>query len=415
MLCSDAQNDMSQLIIPALADLSQDIAGNVPLDLIQTWLTSARDEDAHERILAPYVRVGTISCTDSAGLSKLSSQRPLVEVMKFVSEPKEVIYAHGRAIGGRGIGTWVADNTQMFYDASIPVDAVVRQMIAAQRAMRNFTVKVGFGIHQGSAYEIGGGLYGAEADDIEQFAEDETRGGEIGVSKKVRDALNAQFITKEERLGKILLDVDAGDVVPQTSNEWQYPVPFPRTFHESLRALDVSKPELVEALHRAHAKETTIILVRLFHAPQPLLLDTFAAKITANACLFRAANKFEARIIKSDGSLAILAATDPREAVRCAHTLHDELRSNGYIVNIGLCKGEVLLFDLDDGGSDLAGGPVNVASKLVEDTKDRNILVFEESVQHEANEHRATEPFTITKSGVEIKGVRRKDWETITY
>ena len=176
-------------IIPALADLSQDIAGPIPVVLVQEWVESARDAHTHARLLAPYERIGTIVCSDSAGLSKLSVGRPLVEVMKLVSEPKEILYRYGSAIGGKAIGVWLADNTQMFYNKSVAMGDVVNQMIAAQNAMRSLQVKVGIGIHHGKVYKIGSGIYGSDVEEIEGYTEEETRGGEIAVSRTVKDGL----------------------------------------------------------------------------------------------------------------------------------------------------------------------------------------------------------------------------------
>ena len=73
----------------SIADLSQDIAGSVPLELIREWRDSDRSEAAHERILEPHKCAGTIVCSDAAGLSRLGAGRPLIEVMKLISEPKE--------------------------------------------------------------------------------------------------------------------------------------------------------------------------------------------------------------------------------------------------------------------------------------------------------------------------------------
>ena len=390
-------------MIPALADLSQDIAGPIPVGLVQDWVASARDAGAHERILAPYVRVGTIVCSDSAGLSKLSVGKPLVEVMKLVSEPKEVIFSHGRAIGGEAVGTWIADNTQMFYDASIPSETVVSQMIAAQRAMSGLTVKVGIGIHHGTVYEIGGGLYGTDADDIEGFTEEETKGGEVAVSASVRAAIGAAIPTKEERAGKHILDFEKHAAEASASDDVFYPAPFPKAFHEAVRSLDAGDPAAVEALHRAYAKRTVIILARVFDAPHDQLLDLLVARTAAGAVIRRVAAQLGVEVLEATGGVVLLHVPEADKAASFARELIVALRAGGFAGNVGLCEGEVLMFDRGNGNWNVAGAAVNISSKLAEDTPERGVIFFESSVAHAAGPDAV--PFSIVKSGVTIAGV----------
>lgn len=102
-------------IIAALADLKQEIAGPIPVDIVSKWSRSAKTPQQQKIILEPFERRGYLVASDSAGLSRLSGERTLLEVMKMVSEPKEIIYLLGRKIGGEGVGVWAADNSLMFY------------------------------------------------------------------------------------------------------------------------------------------------------------------------------------------------------------------------------------------------------------------------------------------------------------
>jgi hypothetical protein len=393
----------SSALEPFLADLTQDIAGPIPVGLVREWLESAQDEGAHERLLAPFVRTGTIVCSDSAGLSKLSVGRPLVEVLKLVSEPKEAIFRHGTAIGGQAIGTWVADNTEMFYGDSIPPALVVTQMRAAQKAMRPLAVKVGIGIHHGAAYEIGGGLYGREADDIEGFTEEETRGGEVAVSEIVRAQIGEGIASVEERGGKYVLGEDDAGVEAPVADDPFYPAPFPRAFHESIRQLDAADTEAVEALHRAYAKPTVIILVRTFDAPDRLL-DLFVSRMAAIALIRRIASSHGVQVLETGSAVTLLAVDDVSRAAAFAREIRSSLRDHGFAGNVALCHGEVLLFDRGAGAWNVAGAAVNVSSKLAEDTPERGAIFFESSVAHAAGP--SASPFSILKSGVTITGVR---------
>lgn len=393
-------------ITPALANLNQDIAGPIPIELVKHWLHSGRTDADHERILEPYKRVGTIVSSDAAGLSKLSAGRPLIEVMKLVCQPKEIIYARGTAIGGKTIGIWAADNTQMFYDQSIDPNDVVLQMISAQRDIENVTVNVGIGIHSGTAYEISGGLYGVATEMIEEFTENESEGGEVIISPrihaKLKDSLNRIALT---RGSMYVLDYANCPFSEKRSYDVFYPAPFDRAFHVALRHLDLNDQDQIAALHRERVIETSIVLFRSFDQAQSRLLDSFTLNVAANAVIHDVCRKFEGQMVKSTGTLAIISCEKEEEGVELAVALMQAAKENGMVANVGISRGETLLFDLGGGVSDLAGGPVNIASKLAEDTNERGKMFFEGVVAEHAKRHGFTNAFDIMKSGVSIRGV----------
>lgn len=394
-------------IIPALADLRQDIAGPIPVGLIKSWVESSGDADAHAKILEPFKREGTIVSSDSSGLSRLSVGKPLIEVMKLVSEPKEIIYAYGTAIGGKAVGVWAADNTQMFYDKQIDVNDVVNQMIAAQHAIKDVLVDVGIGILKGTCYEIGGGLYGAQADEIEEFTEEESDAKEVIVSTSVKEELDANLQTRCAPKGPMHV-IDYTDVSQRAekSDNVFYPAPFDRTFHESLLSLDLQDSEAVADLHKERVQQKVIVLFRIFHGQEKLMLDDFVNRVAANTVVHRVCNDYACHIVKSNGSLAIISCETEASGVDLAIALQLAAQKAGYASNVGVCKGEVLIFDLGNGLWDLAGGPVNISSKLAEDTQERGHIFLDASVAQHAKQHGQQEAFAIEKSGVTIEGIK---------
>ncbi|HRI71224.1 MAG TPA: hypothetical protein PK156_43625, partial [Polyangium sp.] len=173
----------------SLADLAEDIAGALPAELVLAWNESDKSNSTQARFLEPYIVRGTIVAMDAAGLSKLTQRRTLPEVLKLISEPKEILHALGKAIGGQAIGVWVADNAQMFFPENIDPVLVVEQMLAVQQRGKSLPVKIGIAIHFAECVSIAGGLFGDEADFIEAIAEDHTRGGEIVVSQSIYQRL----------------------------------------------------------------------------------------------------------------------------------------------------------------------------------------------------------------------------------
>jgi class 3 adenylate cyclase len=71
--------------------------------------------------------------------------------------------------------------------------------------------------------------------------------------------------------------------------------------------------------------------------------------------------------VKNAGALSIYTFPDCIDAVEFARRVRDELSAQGIQCRIGIDAGPVLVFELGPGVRDIAGSPVNVASKLAED------------------------------------------------
>jgi class 3 adenylate cyclase len=71
--------------------------------------------------------------------------------------------------------------------------------------------------------------------------------------------------------------------------------------------------------------------------------------------------------IKVVSSLGIYAFDEAHTALSFAQTFRQELANQGIPCRIGIDRGEVLIFDLSVGTRDIAGMPVNLASKMAQD------------------------------------------------
>src|SRR5688572_24747104 len=96
-------------------DVTQDIARELPLELIDHWTHGDRSRESALRLLATHVVSGAVVSTDAAGLTSLSRARSVIEILALLDQPKEIVHGCGSAIGGEAIGVWAADNTQMLY------------------------------------------------------------------------------------------------------------------------------------------------------------------------------------------------------------------------------------------------------------------------------------------------------------
>ncbi len=74
-----------------------------------------------------------------------------------------------------------------------------------------------------------------------------------------------------------------------------------------------------------------------------------------------------AREVKVSGPLGIYALDGPSAAVTFAQSFRAELARYEITCRIGVDAGPVVLFDLSAGVGDIAGNPVNIASKMAQD------------------------------------------------
>lgn len=367
---------------PALADLTKDIAGPLSVSLLRDWTAGERTNERALSLLEPYRREGIVGSSDASGLSKLTQQRDLIEVLRMVSQPKQILHALGTSIGGEAIGVWVADNTEMFYPSKLEADEIVAAMIEAQaRIAERASVMIGVCLHSGVFYEIGGGLYGPDARTVEVLAEDFARAQEILVTneivKKLTDPENV--FERREDLDVIhapgVFRLRSSRRFPRLREEnTVYPHGFPDEFFSMvcLGEHAASPEELAKRVNEAHEVERFVVFLsrqKVEHEGSDLasVLDDFVDDARMSAVI--AANVDVARhVVDSGGGLGILVFESGRDAFDFARRAREGFLASRLEVKLGIDHGAVLLFELPGGGhANIAGDPVNLASKISED------------------------------------------------
>lgn len=402
-------------IIASLADLKQDIAGPIPAEIIKNWVSSDRSEISHNTVLQPYLRRGFLVSSDSSGLSKISQEKNLLEVMKIVSDPKEIIYSGGVAIGGRGVGIWAADNTQMYYGEEVSAEELLKEMVQVQKKIREQGgLQVGMTIHFGEYFEIGKGFFGHDANLVEEVAEEHTSGGEILITEVVKKALPpwwGEYLEERTDLGGRVaiyhLNYEEMDFSKEVkfSDNINYPIPFSRDFFELIENPEVDLNAPGEKVLDKYFSQQVVVLVKVYHPERKMLLEQLTDWVVVNTMFVDICEGYKkVDLIKSNGELGIFVCADANEAIRFAKEIYHTLKSTNDVVSIGLAAGEVLIFPLEDGGFDLAGNAVNVASKISEDIEDRDTLYVHESVVFMEAETAWFKPFSLQKSGVQLRG-----------
>ena len=404
-------------IIPALADLTQDIAGPVPVGLLQDWAAGRQDAAAAQSLLDPFRIEGTVVASDTSGLSKLTDEMDLVKVISLISRPKEILHALGVEVGGRAIGLWVADNTEMYYPSSVTRAEVVQAMWETQqRIAARCAVRIGMCIHSGGFYEIGGGLYGPDADAVERLAEDHARGDEILVTQQLRSELTGEDFSFVERndletifppgVHTISRAKGRPDLLETRS---EYPHAFTDEFVQMLHAID-GAPDPEAAIRDIYARYLRAVAVVFLSRYRPQAEGNVASMLDdllTNALLetiVREKNP-ESHLVVCGGGLALLVFSDVGEALDFALDIRSGFVRNDLPVKIGIDYGAILFFERSDGSKNLVGDPVNIASKISEDAgQPGRIALTARAAELLPRDLGNAEPFNVTISRVSISG-----------
>lgn len=400
---------------PSLFDITQDIIGSLPLTIIKKWLESEQTQQATLELLEPYKVKGYAISSDSAGLTKLTKQKGLLEILAIINQPKEIVYSVGTAVGGEGVGIWAADNTQMFYPASVKPETLLSALLTIQRQIsETCQIKIGLGAHYGEFYYINGGLYGLEADVIEEIAENDTEGGEIAISQGFYELLpdnhNFTITQKSEavtEIGKLFKVIDGPglDVIPPLNP--QYPIPYSQEFYTDLLAY---RERLTDAtfgkeLGDKYLQNKVVVLIERGTEEAPSheigMFTNLALTAELKDTGLQLLQKYNGVEVKVVGSIGIYVFDEADTALNFAQAFRQELAAQNIASRTGIDAGYILLFDLAVGGRDIAGNPVNVASKMAQDKGQFGKLYLSSAMKTLVDVSQFTE-ITYTVSGVEI-------------
>lgn len=404
----------SQRFPPGFFDLPRDAGESLPVAVIERWTTSPQTRAVAREILAPHTLTGTVVSSDSAGLTRLTRQRPLVEILAMINRPKEIVHAWGKAVGGRALGVWAADNTEMYYDAGVAPDRIIRMLLAVlDQVKTECEVQIGLCAHHGQFFELAGGVYGPDADRVEVVSEEHTEGGELVVTDTLAGLLDAGhgFALRPRAdlaaaFGGILRVDDGPRLTGVTPEDIAYPAPYSAQF---LAEISRSQGRRRSLLPRPSYDEAVIVLIER-EAEDP---DVPEVKVLNDLALTAAMVRIGGRLlrdlkgteIKNAGLLSIYTFEDCRSAVTFAEEIRTTLARTGVRCRIGVDSGQVLIFDLGTGRRDIAGDPVNTASKLAQDVGELGHIYVAARAAAKAGLPAGGVRATYTVSGVELDAV----------
>jgi class 3 adenylate cyclase len=310
----------------------------------------------------------------------------------------------------------------MFYAENLRIETVVEAMAEVQaRIQERLPIQIGMCVHAGSFYEIGGGLYGGDADTVEYLAEHCAEPGEIVVTGTVAQRLNAAGpgggpipgVTLQrlelEGLSEQPYAVEWSQRAPWLrENETAYPHAYPPEFYELLRQSGGSE-EQRRRIYDQWLKECTIVFLARERVPGgERALDGMLDDLVINALmdtLVRETMAAGEHIAASTGGLAILTFDTPQEAIGFARDVRAKLTENGLPVQLAIDAGPVLLFRNSRGPSGITGDPVNIASKLAEDLGVSGSISVTERAFSGMSGITGADRFELTVSGIPLRGV----------
>lgn len=400
---------------PSLFDITQDIIGTLPLKLIAKWMESEQTQEVAQQLLEPYKVKGYSVSSDSVGLTKLTKQKGLLEILAIINQPKEILYGFGTALGGYGVGIWAADNTQMFYPASVNPETLLSALLTIQREIsKNCQIEIGIGAHYGDFYDINGGLYGLEADIIEEITENETAGGEIAISQGFYQRLpsnhNFTIVQRDEVetiIGNIFRVLDGPILADVPPGNKQYPIPYSQIFYADLIAYQnrQNDPIFRQDLANKYLQNKVVVLIERENkdaaVPDVFMFTNLAFSAKMKDIGLRLLGESNGEEIKVIGSLGIYIFDEAIAAFNFAQAFRYELAALDIATRIGIDVGPVLICDLAVGGKDIAGMPVNIASKMAQDQGEFGKLYVNAAIKELLDLREFTE-ITYTVSGVEI-------------
>lgn len=397
-------------------DVTQDISRTLPVEIIERWANGAQSPESARQLLDPNRVEGIVVSSDSAGLMRLTELVGLLDILAMIDHPKRLLHSYGTAAGGEGVGIWAADNTEMFYPAGTPADGLVSMLLTVQDQVREqCKVQVGIAAHSGHFYRLGGGLYGAEADRVETISESYTVGGEVVITGELGALLGrAGSFSLQPTTGmpaelgenlRVMAGPRSADLRPP---ETRYPIPYSEQFYADLLRF-ASRPDdsqLLEHVHRTYCRERAVVLIERERdetdADEMAVLNELALSLAMKKIGVEALGELGGSEIKTSGSIGIYTFETCAPALAFAKRFREAFMRQGIASRIGIDYGEVLAFQIRDGIEDIAGAPVNVASKLAQDEGIFGKIYISEAASRTAGAGSEFHPVTFEISGTRV-------------
>jgi hypothetical protein len=270
--------------------------------------------------------------------------------------------------------------------------AILHELSAFQTLNSQNVVQVGLAVHKGEFYKIGGGLYGKQAQLVESLAEDHAGPAEIILTKKV--------VSSEPHTRSNAYKFKYSKVVSDMPDQLlDYPHSFSPEFYSLLKSWHPQNTQLTKEIYNRFSATYTVIFVKITPPSRQSLLHQLSRSVITSGLV--SSNISDATLVKAGGFIGILLAKSTNEALELCQNLRTVFGSYGLEITAAVTSGEVFVFTMPNGQKDLAGQPVNIASKLAEDSPFHGKILFDSSTRFEPNNSNS---YTLNISHVNLTG-----------
>lgn len=163
-----------------------------------------------------------------------------------------------------------------------------------------------------------------------------------------------------------------------------------------------------EEIYARWLRERVVVFVVRHQSPEaPGAVGELMDSLVNNALVETVIQQVAPRdaIASSAGGLAIVTFEKADDALDFARTALARLSDNGLRMRIAIDAGPVLLLQNPDGPSGISGDPINIASKLSEDTGRDGFICISDRAARQLRQMPAAERFEMRVSNVLLTGI----------
>ena len=304
----------------------------------------------------------------------------------------------------------------MFYPDGVAPDHVASMLLAVlDRVGAECEVGIGICAHHGMFYELGKGIYGPDADRVESIAEDFTEAGELAITGELAALLGttASFSLRPREdlratFGAVLRVTDGPRLGGIDASDFRYPLPFTEEFFGGLTEFQrTRRASLVP--HPAYRESAVVVIEREredLDVPEVAALNDLALSAALKRLGRALVDDLAGLEIKTAAGVSIYLFDEPRHGVDFCRKLRQMFAAEGVQLRMGMDVGRVLVFELGNGLRDIAGSPVNIASKLARDVGEFGIIQMTAEAARRAGLAAVTAARGVRAGGVTIEAVR---------
>lgn len=397
--------------LASLFDAASHLEPVLPLELLEAWAVSEKTTEVAESLMNEFYVRGTCMLGDASGLSKMSRELPLADVLALLHVPKSLVMHVGSHFGGEAVHGWVADNTAFWFPEEIPASSVLECAEVLQSSFSVLPFKMSLGLHSGGFYKIGNTLVGPSFSHLEHIAENDVLAGQIWITKDLANIVNIVNkpleVVYQGEYDMCSWPVAQRPAVHMGDTHVPYPHGFDQDFFMKLDAYARSKSASGLKSLEAHATRSGYIIFFAYDLTEGYglegMLEQQLQDTLLGASLAEVPLPGGADWVKVGGGIGILRSDTNKGALEAVKRLYTVFVERGILVSFGVDFGMYFFFQQEDGGRDVAGSPVNIASKLSEDAGECGcVLMTEAAWDGETSGERKV----IAVSGIQIPAIQ---------